>query len=85
MQLGLLALSAMLASHSVDEAKRYSANACYELRDDTATPLKLVRVFDTCCVLDAQAVAMSVAATENSCCYLGAMIQRTTTAPHLAV
>jgi hypothetical protein len=43
-QLGLLALSAMLASHSVDEAKRYSANACYELRDDTAAPLKLVSV-----------------------------------------
>ena len=48
MQLGLLVLSAMLASHSVDEAKRYSSNACYELRDDTATPLKLVSVLVVC-------------------------------------
>ena len=45
-QLGLLALSAMLASHSVDEAKQYSSNACYELSDDTAIPLKLVCVGD---------------------------------------
>ena len=41
----------MLASHSVDEAKRYSANVCYELRDDTATPLKLVRVLVTAAYL----------------------------------
>lgn len=43
-QLGLLVLSAMPASHSVDEAKRYSANNCYELSDETAMPLKLVSV-----------------------------------------
>jgi hypothetical protein len=42
-QWGLLVVSATLASHSVEEAKRYSANACYELGDESALPLKLVR------------------------------------------
>ncbi|WIA38930.1 hypothetical protein OEZ86_005083 [Tetradesmus obliquus] len=40
-QWGLLVVSATLASHSVEEAKRYSANACYELGDESALPLKL--------------------------------------------
>jgi len=60
-QLGLLGLSAKLASHSEDEAKRYSANACYELSDETAMPLKLVSVFMIECthagaLFDAEAV-----------------------------
>jgi hypothetical protein len=50
-QLGLLVLSAMLASHSMDEAKRYSSNACYELRDDTAMPLKLVSLLVAVCLM----------------------------------
>lgn len=34
--------SARLAAHTVDECKKYAANANYELSDATATPLKLV-------------------------------------------
>ena len=37
-----LEISAKLASHTADEAKRYAANTSYELSDVTATPLKLV-------------------------------------------
>jgi hypothetical protein len=41
----------MLASHYVDEAKRYSSNACYELKDDTAMPLKLVSLLAAVCLM----------------------------------
>jgi hypothetical protein len=77
----------MLASHSIDEAKRYSSNTCYELRDDTAIPLRLVSILLVVACFAAQAVAITFAATEIICCYMGAMIQRsvTTTAPHMAV
>src|SRR5690242_979938 len=37
-----LEMSAKLASHTADEAKRYSANTSYELNDVTTLPLKLV-------------------------------------------
>ena len=36
-------VSARLAQHTVDEAKRYAANSSYEMSDITAAPLKLVR------------------------------------------
>jgi len=35
-------VSARLAQHSEDEAKRYSTNCTYELCDTTAAALKLV-------------------------------------------
>lgn len=39
-----LPLSAKLAAHTVEEAKRYSANNTYELSDTTASALKLVSI-----------------------------------------
>jgi hypothetical protein len=38
----MLVVRARLASHSVEEATRYSANACYAQGDESALPLKLV-------------------------------------------
>ena len=37
-----LELSARLAAHTTEEAKRYSGNSCYESSDVAAVPLKLV-------------------------------------------
>lgn len=33
---------ARLASHTVEESKRYAANVCYELNDSNGAPIKLV-------------------------------------------
>ena len=45
MQTGVpLELAAKLASHTVDETKRYAANTCYELSDSSAMPIKLVSI-----------------------------------------
>lgn len=40
-------VSARLAQHTVEEAKRYAANSSYEMSDMTAGPLKLVRTPST--------------------------------------
>lgn len=54
-------VSARLAQHTVDEAKRYATNSTFEMADITAAPLKLVRTLlhplaagsRTCCCLAA--------------------------------